>query len=174
VTSPSSPRLGTYEKIKSRRMTVGATRQLADGCPAPATGAAPTTRFFHSLLRRGPDSIGPPGLGKCSRPGRVLDMLRSPEGGSYSSRGQRPRKLASPIPDPEGVDEKSFSQQCLTPRTRLCDPCRVGRWVGHPSGGVAPGYCLMPFQGVKARTPGLGVPATVHRSLLSSDRLSPL
>jgi len=31
---------------------------------------------------------------------RVLDMLRIPEGDSYSSRGQRPRKLPFPRPRP--------------------------------------------------------------------------
>ena len=73
----------------------------------------------------------------CWAPG-VLDTLRIPAGDSYSSRGQRPRKLAFPRPDPEGVEEKALSQQCLTPQTSVCDPCRVGRWVGQPSGGAAP------------------------------------
>ena len=92
----------------------------------------------------------------CWAPG-VLDTLRIPAGDSYSSRGQRPRKLAFPRPDPEGVEEKALSQQCLTPQTSVCDPCRVARWVGNPSGGVAPGYCLMPLQGIV-----LGRPTTSH------------
>ena len=64
----------------------------------------------------------------CWTPG-VLDTLRIPAGDSYSSRGQRPRKLAFPGPDPEGVEEKTVVAAVPCPSDQRLRPLQ-GRSVG--------------------------------------------
>ena len=81
----------------------------------------------------------------------------SPKGIHLVAGGNAPGNSHSPAPDPERVEEKPLSKQCLAHPDLPLRPLQ-GRWVGNPSGGVAPGYCLMPLQGIVLGRPTTSYP----------------
>jgi len=122
-----------------------------------------------------------------ARPGRPRNPLSLiPAGDPYSSRGQRPRKMRppqGPIPQARGRIRVTSPRSC-GPRPKGIRPLQGrGTSVGH-SGGVAPGYYLVPLQGTKkipfsltlqhaflsSRTAASGYPCSEHtRSDLDID-----
>ena len=72
-----------------------------------------------------------------------------PAGDPYSSRGQRPRKTCpQPSPTLKGSSPVESRRTCI-PRPGPVRPLQARESNATPSGGVAPGYFLVPLQGPK-------------------------
>jgi len=95
-----------------------------------------------------------------------------PTGDPYGSRGQRPRKLRPTEVRPWKGRIRMASHWACVLRPRVMRPFQ-GRGTSLAlSGGVAPGYYLVPLQGTKRLPVGLTPPAGAERSSAFSEHPS--